>query len=80
MTSGEVLAESSAPVYSGPMARTALEVVGEAEIAERLGVKRQTVNQWRFRGLLPEPLGTVSGFPAWDWRDIAKWAKTTGRL
>jgi len=53
--------------------------VGLAEIAERLGVQRQTAVQWRQLGLLPDPKWTVSGSPAWEWRDIVKWARETGR-
>lgn len=54
--------------------------VGIAEIAGRLDVKRQTVDQWRHRGLLPEPEWTVSGNPAWKWQTIERWARDTGRL
>ena len=53
--------------------------VGIPEIAQRLGVQRATVDQWRFRGLLPEPEWTVGGGPAWDWPTIEAWAKQTGR-
>jgi hypothetical protein len=53
--------------------------VGTDDIADRLGVKRQTVAMWRYRKLLPEPSWTVSGRPAWNWPDIQKWAKETGR-
>lgn len=54
--------------------------VGESEIAERLGVLPTTVHQWRYRGLLPEPGGIVSGNPVWNWRVIERWAKKTDRL
>ena len=54
--------------------------VGAEDIAERMGVKRQTVAMWRYRELLPEPRWKVSGLPCWDWPDIEKWAKSTGRL
>ena len=54
--------------------------VGIAEIAERLGVKRQTAALWNYRGLLPEPPWVISGQPAWNWPDIKTWAKETGRL
>jgi hypothetical protein len=57
-----------------------MEPVGLSEIAERLGVKPQTAAMWRYRDLLPEPQWTVSGFPAWDWRVIKRWADETGRL
>ncbi len=55
-------------------------VVGLADIAERLAVDRNLLDQWKFRGLLPEPEWTVGGRPAWNWRTIEKWARETGRL
>jgi predicted DNA-binding transcriptional regulator AlpA len=54
--------------------------VGIPEIAERLKVERATVDQWRQRRLLPEPKWTVGGRPAWEWKDIERWARKTGRL
>lgn len=54
--------------------------VGLAEIAERLGVKRETAGMWRHRDLLPEPRWTVSGAPAWHWPDVEAWARETDRL
>jgi predicted site-specific integrase-resolvase len=57
------------------------EPVGLAEIADRLGVKRQTADNWQQRGVLPPPRWTVGGRPAWSWqRDIEPWARETGRL
>ena len=50
------------------------------EIAERLGVKQQTVAVWKYRKLLPEQEGTASGYPVWNWPTIEAWAKATGRL
>ena len=32
-----------------------VDVVGRAEIAQRLRVRPRTVSQWRWRGVLPEP-------------------------
>lgn len=55
------------------------EVVGLPEIAERLGVKRPTVDMWRHRGVLPEPSWTVGGRPAWSWPQVEAWAVETGR-
>src|SRR5690606_21271027 len=54
--------------------------VGLVEIAERLGVERQTVDAWRHRGVLPDPAWTVGGRPAWAWSTIEEWARHTGRL
>ncbi|MFS8523142.1 MAG: hypothetical protein FWJ87_17580 [Micromonosporaceae bacterium] len=54
--------------------------VGIVEIAERLGVERQTVDAWRHRRVLPDPAWTVGGRPAWAWSTIEAWARHTGRL
>jgi predicted site-specific integrase-resolvase len=56
------------------------EPVGLSDIANRLGVAHQTAKQWKLRGLLPEPRWTVSGRPAWEWKDVERWARKTGRL
>ena len=51
------------------------------EVADRLGVKRETVAMWKVRGLLPPARWTISGEDAWDWYlDIEPWARQTGRL
>jgi hypothetical protein len=38
---------------------------GISEIAQAIGVKRQTVSQWHFRGHLPEPDEYLSTGPVW---------------
>lgn len=55
--------------------------VGAAEIAERAGVRRQTVAIWRMRHEdFPEARWVVSGYPAWDWNlDVVPWLIGTGR-
>src|ERR1039458_7973269 len=55
--------------------------VGSIEIAIFLGVKPDTVVQWRRRPYLgfPEPRWTVSGRPAWTWGDIKSWSERSGR-
>lgn len=55
-------------------------VVGLAEIADRLGVTRSTLDQWKWRGLLPKPRWTIGGRPAWRWADIERWAKQEGKI
>ena len=57
-----------------------VDPVGMVEIGARLGARRQTVAQWHYRGLLPPVRWTVSGYPAWNWPDIEKWARDTGRM
>lgn len=55
--------------------------VGLSEIAAMLGVRRDTVDQWRSRGILPEPTWpSVGGRPAWRESVIRQWARETGRL
>lgn len=54
--------------------------VGIAEIATMLGVKRNLVDQWQHRGLLPAPKWTVGGRPAWERSAVVAWAKSAGKL
>lgn len=63
-----------------PVIPDGCDPVGSDDIAQRLGVKRKTVVQWRQREILPEPAWTVSGRPCWNWPDIELWARDTGRL
>ncbi len=54
--------------------------IGISEVADLLNVKRQTVDQWIVREVLPLPTGRISGNPWWWRHDIERWAKRTGRL
>lgn len=66
-------------VRVGPAAETA-DPVGTVEVADRAGVSRSTVDQWRQRDLgFPAPRWQVGGRPAWNWPDVATWLKATGR-
>ena len=59
------------------------QLVGTAEIAERLGVKRhQVVNDWmrRYPGEFPDPVAQLRRGPIWNWPDVERWARKTGRL
>jgi hypothetical protein len=80
---GQALVDEGYPAGAGRSVRLYDddEPAGMTEIASRLGVKRETVEQWQFRKLLPDPLpGTVGGRPAWRWGVIRAWAGETGRL
>lgn len=57
-------------------------LVGAHEIAERLGITHsQTIHTLRKRHSdFPEPIATLKTALIWDWRDIERWAKATGRL
>jgi len=46
------------------------DLVGLTQIAERLGVPRNTVDSWRARGKLPEPDLMIGIHPYWDWETI----------
>lgn len=53
--------------------------MGLAEIGDELGYPPATIKQWKRRGLLPAPAGSVSGAPFW-WRPtVLEWAKACGR-
>jgi len=54
-----------------------VDIVGIAEIADRLGVKRQTVDMWRSTGQLPASDYSVSNRPAWNWMTIKRWREAT---
>jgi len=54
--------------------------IGYAEIGKLLEVRRETVQMWGYRKILPEPDFTVNGMPAWETRTIIGWAVETGRL
>ena len=56
-------------------------IVDMATMADLLGVKKRTIHSWRRRGLgFPEPLGRMGVSPYWNWEEVSKWAKATGRL
>lgn len=68
------------------------DLVSIADIADLLGVKRETVDLWRVRDrrgrtvVLPMPAPVIpndtcrSACPLWSRTQILKWAGATGRL
>lgn len=58
------------------------QLVGAAEIAERLGLAHpQTVHSWRRRyPEFPQPVAQLRQALVWAWPDVARWARKTGRL
>ena len=58
------------------------DLVGAAEIAERLGLAQvQTVHTWRRRYEdFPEPVARLQTAMIWAWPDVELWARRTGRL
>ena len=55
------------------------ELVGTAEIAERLGVGTSAVANWRARGVIV-PLVVLKCGPVYDWRAVERVALSTGRV
>jgi hypothetical protein len=57
------------------------DLVGVAEIADRLGIAIVTVHRWRERPVdFPAPVQQLSAGLIWAWPDVERWAKNTGRL
>jgi hypothetical protein len=57
-------------------------LVGAAEIADRLNLKRpHLIHDWRRRyPEFPRPLVELKGILLWDWRDVEMWAISTDRF
>ena len=58
------------------------QLVGAAEIAERLGNKDpRVIHSWRRRYAdFPAPVARLRQGLVWSWPDVRKWARRTGRL
>ena len=58
------------------------DLVGAAEIAERLGLSHpQSVHGWRRRYPdFPQPIAHLKTALVWNWPDVERWARRTGRL
>jgi transposase-like protein len=58
------------------------DLVGAAEIADRLGIAQpQTVHSWRRRYEdFPTPVAKLKQALVWAWPDIEEWARRTGRV
>ena len=57
-------------------------LVGAAEIADRLGIKRpHLIHDWRRRHPdFPAPVLELKGTLIWEWPAVERWARATGRL
>jgi hypothetical protein len=73
----------SSPAYAPRVTSryAAKDLVGVAEIAERLGVGTSVVHDWRRRHAdFPEPVLRLRMGLIWAWKDVEAWARRTGRL
>lgn len=59
----------------------AVDLVTNADIADRLGLSPHTIVQWRarFKGEFPEPKAQHGMAYVWEWADVYAWLKATGR-
>ena len=70
--------EDAGPPTVRPVGRKVdvAELVGAAEIAERLGVSLHTVHSWRRRhDDFPAPVAQLRQALVWAWPDVAAWAQ-----
>jgi predicted DNA-binding transcriptional regulator AlpA len=57
------------------------DLVGVAEISQRLGVGTSVVHDWRRRHPeFPEPVLVLRMGLIWSWSEVERWARKTGRL
>lgn len=57
------------------------DLVGAAEIAQRLSIGRSVVGSWRRRYPdFPAPVAELMMGNVWAWPDVEAWARATGRL
>lgn len=57
------------------------QLVGAAEIADRLRTSTSTVHSWRRRdATFPAPLATLRQAMVWAWSDVEAWARRTDRI
>lgn len=57
------------------------DLVGVAEIAERVHLSKQAVSGWYRNGLshMPEPTLVLKMGALWEWPTIVRWLNETGR-
>lgn len=56
-------------------AKKTLRVVGVAEAAEILGIRKQNLYRLRSNGELPEPIEELAAGPVWDRAEMEKCAR-----
>ena len=55
--------------------------VGVSEIADRCGTNRRGVDAWRERqATFPRPRWHIGDRPVWEWSEIVRWGRDTGRV
>lgn len=54
-------------------------IIGLLDMVDMFGMDRPSVQNWRVRNQLPEPLRVIGKSPVWEYWQIEEWAKDTGR-
>jgi predicted DNA-binding transcriptional regulator AlpA len=67
-------------IVKGYGSRVSDRLVGLTEIAAQLGLSRQRVHQLSKIEDFPEPVARLSAGLIWEWADVERWARQTGRL
>ena len=71
----------AAAYRGGAMGLPSDEMVGVAEVAERAGVKADTVHAWRQRHpTFPDPAQDLAMGPVWWWSDVERWLAVERRV
>lgn len=65
------------PVTRPTVAAPRVLPLGVLEVAALLGVKKNTVHQWRARNKMPPPDGHIGGAPVWWEETIRGWCDGT---
>jgi len=56
-----------------------VDLVGTSEVAEMLGVTKQTLTNWRTRNAsFPTPIAELKSGPVWNRKEVVEWAKGAG--
>lgn len=56
------------------------DLIGRAEMAERLGVGASTIDRWQRRSILPDPDLRLGSQDVWLWDTVRDWAKHKSRF
>ncbi|MBT8166681.1 MAG: hypothetical protein KJO97_14145 [Acidimicrobiia bacterium] len=56
------------------------DLVGLAEISDRLGVAPATVSRWHRRSMLPDPDLRIGTLELWMWETVRQWGKQRSRF
>ena len=56
------------------------ELVTASDIARRLGLSRQRINQLQVQPGFPKPIGVLAKSNIWRWSAVERWAVQTGRM